>query len=147
MPVYTGGAENDLEAPFGPPEVSAPLPVEQLRAPTRRQWIERDLVNGVTTFHLVKDEGATRLLGSGMEVDNRSEETFTIHDGEPLSAEQTVTHRLAYRRGDWSVRIETHSRLTADADQFLVSNSLDAYEGHTRVFARRWTKQIPRDLM
>ena len=147
LPVYTGGAENDLQLPFGPSEVAPPLAVEQLRVAERRQWVERDLVNGSTTFHLVNDGGAKRLVDSGMEVDSFAEEQFSIDDGQPLSAVQTVVQRLGYRREGWEVRIETHSRLTADADDFLVTNSLDAYEGNTRVFARRWTKRIPRDLM
>jgi hypothetical protein len=147
LPVYAGGAENELNAPFLPPEVAPPLAVEVSRRPSRQQWFERDIVSGLTTFHLVNDNGATRLVDSGMEMEGLAEESFSIEDGNPLSAVYTAVHRRRYRRDDWEVRIETHSRLTSDAGDFLVTNSLDAYEGSTRVFARRWAKRMPRDLM
>ncbi len=35
--------------------------------------------------------------------------------------------------------------MTADADAFHVTATLDAYEGDTRVFARAWALRFPRD--
>ena len=35
--------------------------------------------------------------------------------------------------------------MTADADFFLLTDSVDAYEGDRRVFSRSWTRSIPRD--
>ena len=37
--------------------------------------------------------------------------------------------------------------MTGDADSFRVTNSLDAYEGEVRVFARTWEFSTPRDLV
>ena len=36
--------------------------------------------------------------------------------------------------------------MTGDADSFCVTNSLEAYEGEARVFARTWHFSVPRDL-
>ena len=33
--------------------------------------------------------------------------------------------------------------MTADADSFLLTDTLDAYEGDQRVFAKRWSKSHP----
>ncbi len=46
--------------------------------------------------------------------------------------------RLADARG-------TDSRMTATASEFLVTHTLDAYEGEERVLARTWTLSFPRD--
>jgi hypothetical protein len=54
---------------------------------------------------------------------------------------------LACQRGDWQVRIETSSSMTADAAHFYVSNLLNAYEGNTRVFTKSWTFKTPRNLV
>ena len=54
---------------------------------------------------------------------------------------------IAVARGDWRTRVETKSAMTADAERFLVTNSLDAYEGEARVFARTWHFSVPRDLV
>ena len=35
--------------------------------------------------------------------------------------------------------------MTCDRERFLVTTELDAYEGATRCFARRWTHEIARD--
>jgi hypothetical protein len=37
--------------------------------------------------------------------------------------------------------------MTADAESFHVTNTLDAYEGATRVFAKTWSCAVPRDLV
>ena len=37
--------------------------------------------------------------------------------------------------------------MTADTETFYVTNLLEAYEGETRVFAKTWTFQAPRDLV
>ncbi len=37
--------------------------------------------------------------------------------------------------------------MSADAESFGITSSLDAYEGETRVFARTWHFSTPRDLV
>jgi hypothetical protein len=136
--------DDDLR-PFPPAEISPPEPVEQLRPDLRRQTIERDVVNGVTTFTVYQDSGRVRYGNHGLELDDVSTHTITIRDDEPLSMKQTVSYRLEYQRGDWQVVIETESVLTADAIHFHLINTLDAYEGSVRVFTKGWTKRIARN--
>jgi hypothetical protein len=77
----------------------------------------------------------------------KSEERFTIYENEPLSANLESEQELGLRRGNWDIRIETYSAMSADAEQFFVINKLDAYEGKTRVFTKTWNKTIPRKLV
>jgi putative CocE/NonD family hydrolase len=139
-------ADDELP-PFGPVEVSSPLPVETLRTSSRRQSIHHDTLSGLTEFKISNDDGRIRFIDTGMETDSTGVETYTIHEGNPLSASVHIQHTLEYRRGDWQVRIETESKMTADATHFHVTNVLDAYESNTRVFSKAWSHNIPRDLV
>jgi putative CocE/NonD family hydrolase len=130
---------------FEPPEISTPLGIETLRAPSRQRNIERDLLTGRVRLTDRIDEGCTRLTANGLEVDSLHTDTFTIVEGQPLSAEARSELVMGYRRGEWSVRIETASRMTADAATFRVTNVLDGYEGETRVFSKTWDCTVPRD--
>ena len=52
---------------------------------------------------------------------------------------------ITMTRGDWQVRTEANTVMTGTREDFLVSATLDAYEGETRVFSRSWSRRIPRD--
>jgi hypothetical protein len=41
--------------------------------------------------------------------------------------------------------VETDSRMTATATEFLVEQRLDAYEGDEPIRSRSWTLRFPRD--
>jgi hypothetical protein len=146
LPVRAPRAE-DAELPaFGPPEGAAPLAREVLRAPDRQYSVRHDVVGA--TFELVdrSDAGWVRLPG-GLEYDNVSTSTFTIAEGDPLSAHQRCDHAILLARGDWRTRVVTTSTLSADAESFHTTNTVEAYEGEAQVFARTWRCTIPRDLV
>jgi predicted acyl esterase len=147
LPVRTPQAE-DATLPAFPPAESAPgLAVEWLRTGGTQKVIEHDLIPGRTTLRLTYDDGRMRYAATGMEVESVATETYSIVDGEPLSLISRITRDLEYQRAEWRVRVETESVMTADADHFHLSHQLNAYEGHTRVFTKAWTKAIPRNLV
>jgi hypothetical protein len=37
--------------------------------------------------------------------------------------------------------------MSATADEFLLTNLVEGYEGDRRVFAKTWRRSIPRDLV
>ena len=43
------------------------------------------------------------------------------------------------------MRIRATGVMTATATHFIVSSNLEVYEGETRVAARAWTHEFPRD--
>ncbi|MCA9921015.1 MAG: CocE/NonD family hydrolase, partial [Anaerolineales bacterium] len=133
--------------PFDPAEVSPPLPIETLRAESRQQYIRRDIVNGVTEMVLDGDNGRIRFTDTGMITEDIDHETLTICDDDPLSITNQVQRTLVYERDEWHIRIDTDSKLTADADSFYVTCLLEGYERNTRVFTKSWDFAIPRDLI
>ncbi len=145
LPVRRPAREDGSLAPFAPVELSAPLAVERLRLPSRGVEQRRDVIDGVTTIRLEKDNGRLRFSGHGLEHDSRSVETYRIQEDDPLSAAVRIEHRSEYQRGEWRVRIETDSDMRSDGTHFYLTNRVDAYEGEAPVFSHVWSARILRD--
>jgi hypothetical protein len=88
---------------------------------------------------------AARLLDSGLRYQEEGRDIYQIVLGEPLSALTVSERSIAVARGGWQTRVETRSTLSASAEAFLVTNTLEGYEGDARVFARSWHRSVPRD--
>lgn len=145
LPVRTPRPEDEELPAFLPPETSPPLATEPLRTGEQRKVIYKDVVGGETRLELIGDEGRLLFTGSGIEVEDFGHEIYSIREGDPLSAAVHIRRKLAYRREAWDVRIETESKMTADATHFHLSNHLEAYERDNRVFTKSWITTIPRD--
>ena len=91
--------------------------------------------------------GGRQRYPDGLEIETSGGTTFNIVEGDPLSAGVRCQHVAKLRRGEWSVCIETVSTMTANAEQFLVTNHLEAFEGNTRVFTKSSDFAVPRDLV
>jgi putative CocE/NonD family hydrolase len=131
---------HDEQPDFGPPEWAAPLPVQTITpgATSRRR-----------TDHELRFEwdvgGHRRLVDSGIEMDDTHVTTYRIADGDPLSASLRVQCSSALGRGAWRTRVETDSRMTSTATEFIVTHELEAHEGDERIYSRSWTLTFPRD--
>lgn len=145
LPVRPPRAEDDRLPDFLPAEVAPATPVERLRTGKTEKVIVIDTIPGRTVLRLTYDDGRIRYVDTGMEIEDVAHETYSVVDDDPLSLQVDIDRVLDYSRGDWRVRIEAASRMTADATHFHLSNHLDAYEGNVRVFTRSWTKAIARD--
>ena len=154
--VFTGSSRLDLPVraprdddarltPFGAPEVARPLEVEVIEPGRDESITERDQGSGVTRSRLMHDAGTVRLVASELESFERSVFTYAVTADDPLSASVHCAWTRTLRRGDWSVRVETTSLMTADREAFWLTNSVDAYEGETRVSTRSTSTAIPRD--
>jgi hypothetical protein len=104
------------------------------------------MLTETAVLQLVADSGRIRFNDNGLEYDNMTSNTFSILEGEPLSAKVHCHRQLEFKRDEWQARIETTSTMTADATTFRVTNMLDAYEGDIRLFTKTWTFTVPRDL-
>lgn len=147
LPVRPPRPEDANLQPFPSPETAPPLAIEQLREATRRQTVQRDAVEGVTRFRLAVDGGHIRHMDNDLEQSSHNEQIFTVRDGDPLATRQEIRREATLRRGDWRVRVETQSTLSSDATHFYVTNRVEGYEDHTRVFTKSWTEKIARDLV
>jgi hypothetical protein len=149
LPVRAPRPEDKDLAPFEPAAGAPPLPIEILSREPVHRVIRRDVPAGLykMTINLPYCAGLSRLPASGLEYGGSGADTFTIVEGDPLSAGVRRDFRIEIGRGDWRTRLESTSTMTADATTFYVTNALDAYEGNTRVFAKTWTFTVARDLV
>ena len=129
------------------PEHAQPLALETLAAKNRERTTHLDQVTGKLTITDKSERGYTRLIESGLENDYTSIDTFSIIEGQPLSAAAQSDRHIIIGRADWQTRIETSSLMTSTATHFQVTNTLHAYEGDVRVFAKTWDFKVLRDLV
>jgi putative CocE/NonD family hydrolase len=147
LPVRAPRANEPKPEPFAPPESGVPLELETLPGEIREgRRVSRDVAAGRSELRLYQDSPSVRIVETGTELAWQNEDTYSIVDGDPLSAAITCRSSIQMGRDGWRTRIETESTMTATRDAFLVTNSVEAFEGDTRVFARSTERAIPRDL-
>ena len=147
LPVRQGRGADDRTPRFGPPEAGPPLPITVLREPQVRWDVVRDLVRDEARLEVVNDVGTYRIDDIDLEIETRTEETYTSrgHDYGSLRGETWWHSR--FQRGTWRIRTVTHTVLTSDAQAFHIQAELDAYEGDDHVHHQRWEERIERDLL
>lgn len=129
-----------------PPEVARPLAVEVLRAGSGGLARAGDAATGRRTVTVTVDGGRVR-LPDGLEYDSTAADAFTLLGDDPLSARVDCRRSVGVGRGAWQTRVETRSTMTAGAAAFRLTNTLEAFEGDVRIFAKTWDIAIPRDLV
>ena len=132
---------------FGPPEAAPPLAVTLIQ-PSQEAWrVIRDLAKDQTTLEVINDEGTFRIDDIDLELSSRVIERYTYSYGNYDSVSGWTEWERSFRRGDWMVRSVTRTLMTSDAHNFRLRATLDAFEGDSRVFAKSWDEEIPRDLV
>jgi len=147
LPVRPSRPEDSDLPPFLPAESAQSPRAYRMRRLSSQRTKHVDMGTGKTELRLVEDYGRVRLPNHHLEHEHIKKEIYTLFEGDPLSACVEIEHATEFKRGSWQIRIETESKMTADATHFYVSNLLDACEGNTRVFTKSWTFKIPRDLV
>ncbi len=145
IPVRDPQELDDTLPEFGPAEQAEPQPVVWHRERTPSQTLSVDPASATVEHLVLRDFSGSRRHPNGLEYADRDPVTLTIREGDPLSARVTVSRRIEQGRGDWRTRIELRSAMTADATDYLLSTSIDAYEGETRVHSRTFTSRVLRE--
>ncbi|MER9107743.1 CocE/NonD family hydrolase [Mesorhizobium sp. M0518] len=137
----------DDEAAFAEPEGATPWATETIRASNSERHIDRDEKTGIVTLSIVDDFGEVRDLAHGLANGSIARETWTIHPDDPLSASGKTHWTQTLSRNGWSVRTETTAEMRSDAQNFIVSARIEAYEDETLVFERNFKEKVPRALL
>jgi hypothetical protein len=116
-----------------------------MRQGRREREVHEDATTGETVMIVHRDRGAYRLHDIDLTVDGDAVERFSVVEGDPLSAKGDITWRYRMTRRDWDIRTESRTVLTASRDAFHLRARLDAFESDTRVFAKNWSFDIPRN--
>lgn len=135
-------AHADEEAPLAAPApASGSARIVATSDQARR--LVRDLVSDAA--HLTAEQESAIALHDGLTLMQTYSDEFSITEGDPLSASARSRRSAALARGEWRVRVETDSTMSADRTHFLVDNTVDAYEDDVLVWNRSWSARIPRD--
>jgi hypothetical protein len=158
LSVFTG--ESALELPvrpprpedarlrrFDPPEGAPPSPRRHLETGHHNWLVHRDLASDTSTLEVINDNGIVHLEDIDLTVESRAFEWYSSVGDDFLSARGETKHTRALERGDWRIRTETRTVLTANRDAFRITAELDAYESGVRVLCRNWDVSIPRDCV
>jgi hypothetical protein len=141
------------------PRVLAPPPSAALRQTTQlcegsmTRDIVTDLISGKVRHRMFIDGGVFGPIGKirfdaiGTEFHDVSERIYEIHPDDPLSAKATMTQSRTMERGDWQVRIETYSEMTASSDAFHLTAHVECWEGDVPFHRVDWSHEIPRNGM
>jgi hypothetical protein len=131
------------------PDNANPLPtyIEHSPGKTDRKVV-RDMSANRTDYTIFEDTGLFEHPGTGLSTRQVRDETWSISPGDPLSMNGTSVWTCDMQRPGWSVRTVSTSRIACTETEWLISASVVAYEGETRVFEKTFPqKAILRDLM
>ena len=131
-------------APFEEPECAPPLELEGGRS-ERNRTVTHDPDSG---RHDIVDrelrEG--RLVATGTLDREVNTDTWSIIEGDPLSAHVRCERDFTLAREGWETRVVSVSEMACDATDFLLRDRLEVFEGETRVHESEREWKIPRDL-
>ena len=153
LTVFSGSGSR-LELPVRPPRdedahvrAFAPAPESNGRNGASSRTLTHNASTGRSMIVLDRIRGPRRVRNDGLEVDGSQKDTFTIVEGDPLSAAVECRRTMSMRRDDWSARVETRSTMTADREAFRIVNLVEAYENGERIYSRERSFAVPRDLV
>ena len=154
LPVREPDASDAALVPFAEPQAAASSSRQTPLEPSRLvRSIERDLVGHQVTYRQVSEGGdleagaVARIDEIDLDLGHTVERSYTIRDADPLSARAVMTERLMLRRGEWLVRVQAETEMTATLEHFRLRATLRARLGDEEIFSREWDERIQRDLM
>jgi hypothetical protein len=153
LPLRPPRADDAKLRPFEPPITAPGSTHKKLRHLPLRRTIEIDLASNEMVYTLRGDGGElggaalARIEEIGLDIGYTLTKRYRIIEDDALSAATELAQSATLRRGDWSVRLECRTRLTATAETFQFSGTVQAFEGSEPFTARDWTLAIPRKLL
>ncbi|HOZ63131.1 MAG TPA: CocE/NonD family hydrolase [Burkholderiaceae bacterium] len=132
---------------FAPAESAAPVELITVDKPWHKREVTIDQRTGETRMAIVDDFGRTTIAEHGLTTWSCGRENYSILPHDPLTAKQECHWSMETSRGDWKVRTETYSSMTATKTHWHVKGRLEAYEGEKLILTRDWDKKVKRRLV
>ena len=82
----------------------------------------------------------------GLELGSEGRFKDELEGDDPLNATVEMRQTQSISRDAWRTRIETQMRMSCTSDDFVLSATLQAWEGDVQVCNRNWNYRIPRDF-
>jgi len=139
LPVRDPQPADDALPPLPPPRDEPPAPAASRRS------VRFDVASGRIESETETSNFGTLRLPGGLEYDERGRDSFSVVEGDPLSAEARSRWEISIERGDWRTRVLAESSMRANAEAFHLEDALEVFEGDERVDSKHWAATIPRD--
>jgi hypothetical protein len=107
--------------------------------------VRRDLATGEVAVHFDWHPSRTLITEIDTEIGEENLSVYRIVEGDPLSATVNCRATTTLKRPGQNVRVVAETTMSCDAEAFLVTTTLEAYEDDARVCARTQTNRFPRD--
>lgn len=137
---------NEKAPVFAAPEAAPAVKLLEHSPPSNLREVTRDQATGETRLRIIDDFGRSTIVEHGMEIWACGRESYRILPADPLSARQECHWTEERVRGDWKVRTETYSTLTATRTHWHVTGRLEAYENNRMILSRTWDQKVKRKL-
>jgi predicted acyl esterase len=147
LPLRAPAPLDDTLAVFDFPVAGPPPPTEQIGDPETWFRVVEDAATGETRMEIADGGGITRLLANDITVHEQGYESYGVMPDDVTTAWGRTQWHYGLSRGDWAVRSETSTTLRADADDFIITAELRAWDGDTLVAEKHWDERIARDNM
>ncbi|MFO1061449.1 MAG: CocE/NonD family hydrolase [Dongiaceae bacterium] len=144
LPVRRPRPEDESLPPFAAPEAAAPVAHTRIAPYGRSRRVVHDVASGETVVEAVKDRGRFLLHDTGVTYAGKGVDRFVLTGDDPLSARIESSYAIELAGPGWATRTEARTAVTGTATHFLVTASLEAWEGATRIFARTYDAAVPR---
>ncbi|WP_316858683.1 CocE/NonD family hydrolase [uncultured Cohaesibacter sp.] len=145
MPLIGDHERVDIPEPGNPD----PLPDYIILKPAvTKRWVEKDLMDGMTCYHIFEDTGLEEHPDSKLRSQETRKECWSINAYDPLSMKGSCEGTTYYEREDgWNVSTRTETELTCSRDEWFLSASVTAFEGGEQIFSKCFKKRVKRDFM
>lgn len=131
------------EPEFGPAETAQPPSRLPGDGATRTREVRVDSATGRHVIHDV-ERAVSSIPGGERRVEILTD-TFSIIEGEPLSASVSCVREVSSERPGRTWWIRAEATMTCDAEEFLIAEAHSAGEGDVAVFSHEREHRIPRD--
>jgi putative CocE/NonD family hydrolase len=136
LPILAPGGEV-VEIPPAPPAPAAPT----VTPPDEVEW-EVSRREARTVFR--KSISTQELQDGQLTYRSDREWEISVDDYQPASTALSSRVQLSLQRGDWRVGASGRVKITADNDWFYLEVGLEASEGVSVLFDRRWSERVER---
>ena len=131
---------------FAEPKAAAPVKLVTHSKAFNRRELTRDQATGETRLTIVDDFGRSTIADLDLSTWACGRESYSILPDDPLSAKQSCHWTEERSRGDWKVRTETYSAMTASKTHWHITGRLEAFENDVLVYSRDWDTRVKRNL-